>query len=304
MDEGEPTVGSTLGQRVKTLRKGQRMSQQYVADHIGVSAAWVGQVERGTIASPGGPLLEKVAALLGTTVDALLTGRPPVAAVDATGRLPAGSGTLSARDGAVAAGGETVESGGGTEGASAQRTSGVVLSRDGEAGVYPGYWLWRRDDPRDGGAAAQEARSAGRRVLDEGGDVRAGRSVFVVRVDDPGALAIDTAQGRVATGWRIFVDRDRAASAAPGTTVAAMTRRGELAVGELGRDADGGWFLDTGNAHREPVDRTDVLGAVLKYHPPPVFYGRVAAADAGPAPDAEGGPAAAGPAFVADRRTG
>jgi transcriptional regulator with XRE-family HTH domain len=284
MDSEEPgdplspgAMAPATAEAIVVLLKRRGLTQQQLEARAGLRRGQLSRMLRGT--RPLRPAqLEALAAALGADPGALLTGS--AVPVDATGRLPAGSGTLGARGGPVAAGNGTAADRREPLETDAKRGiaagPGVVLSPGGEARLYPGYWLWRRDDPRDAGSAAAAALSPGRRVLDEGGDVDAARSVFVVRVDDPGALVIDTAQGRVASGWRIFVDRDGARAAAAGATVAAMTLRGELAVGELGRCADGGWYLDTGRS-REPVDRADVLGTVLKYSAPPVFYGRVAA---------------------------
>lgn len=195
-----------LGERIRSLRRGARLSQRDLAARAGTSPGWVGQVERGTIASPGADLLEAVAGALGVTVDELLRGR------DATERPPAGPGMLPVRTGGVA--------------------------------WYAGYALWGRVDPRAGGADGTGGGT--RRVMAEPEEVGGGpEDVFAVLVGDDGLAGIVTDSGRVRTGWRLFVDRRLAAGARPGAVVAAMSATGRLVVGALEQQA-GGWAVFDG----------------------------------------------------------
>ncbi len=66
----------TLGKRIGRLRRGRQMTQEELAAKLGVSAQAVSKWENDQ-SSPDIGLLTELAALLGTTVDGLLTGKEP-----------------------------------------------------------------------------------------------------------------------------------------------------------------------------------------------------------------------------------
>jgi hypothetical protein len=232
MSEDEPNPPESLGPRVKRLRKAQRMSQRYVGEHVGMSEAWVGQVERGDIASPGGQPLERLAALLGTTVDALLTGR---AERDATGRLPAGTGTLSVRNRPEPDGNGPA----GPGGAGLQPYRGMPVFRYGTVGDP----LSASDAPapHDQVMLKEELVREGARVGPRGwGVLLTGSELSGWRMPD-GA--------RLLAGWSVFCNPDAAegvpAEAWEGRLVIGRDLGGEVVVGQLVRapDAEGGLGL-------------------------------------------------------------
>lgn len=65
-----------LGTRIQTLRKAQGLSQEALADKLGVSRQAIGKWESGST-SPSIDNLLELSVLLNTTVDYLLTGREP-----------------------------------------------------------------------------------------------------------------------------------------------------------------------------------------------------------------------------------
>ncbi|WP_373232982.1 helix-turn-helix domain-containing protein [Cohnella sp.] len=60
-----------LGQRIRTERKKLSLTQEQLAERIGVSDAYIGQIERGE-RSPTLETLVKIASRLGVTIDYLL----------------------------------------------------------------------------------------------------------------------------------------------------------------------------------------------------------------------------------------
>lgn len=71
-DELEP-----LGQRVRALRQGQKLSLSEVARLSGVSKGYLSQVERSPTARPSAATLFAIARALGTTVAELFEGKDP-----------------------------------------------------------------------------------------------------------------------------------------------------------------------------------------------------------------------------------
>lgn len=64
---------NTLGTRIALLRKGRKMTQEELAETLGVSSQAVSKWEN-DLSCPDIQLLPKLAAVLGTSVDSLLTG--------------------------------------------------------------------------------------------------------------------------------------------------------------------------------------------------------------------------------------
>ena len=62
-----------LGERLKRLRTGARMTQQELAERLGVSASAIGMYEQGR-REPSAILLVQMARLFGVSTDYLLTG--------------------------------------------------------------------------------------------------------------------------------------------------------------------------------------------------------------------------------------
>ncbi|XID92255.1 helix-turn-helix domain-containing protein [Paenibacillaceae bacterium WGS1546] len=62
---------SMLGQRIQTERKKLSLTQEQLAERVGVSDAYIGQIERGE-RSPTLETLVKIASRLGVTIDYLL----------------------------------------------------------------------------------------------------------------------------------------------------------------------------------------------------------------------------------------
>lgn len=67
----------TIGQRVKRLRKAKNLSQYRLAALVGTSDNYILQLENGTVKVPGSDKLLKIAEVLETTTDYLLTGKKP-----------------------------------------------------------------------------------------------------------------------------------------------------------------------------------------------------------------------------------
>ena len=258
------------GRRVAALREHRHWTKTELAEKAGLTRVYVGEFEAGRAARPMGKTLAQLARALGWPSFAALMGSE---ALDPPG-LDGGRDGVSPRGAAAVSYADDDEAEDGGEG------GGTPTYTVEQARVYPGYGLWRRNDPRDP-EAERVALSPGRRVMCEAGDRYLPKQVFVVKVEDAGALELHTAQGRVGNGWRIFVDRASAEDAGPGVVVAAMNRRGELVVGELRRDGAGAWSVATGGT-LEPIERGDVLGTALKYQAPPSWFGRVAAPGATP----------------------
>ena len=66
-------MNTTMGQRIAMLRKGKGMTQEALADAMGVSAQAVSKWEN-DVSCPDITLLPALAKMLGVTVDSLLTG--------------------------------------------------------------------------------------------------------------------------------------------------------------------------------------------------------------------------------------
>ena len=65
-----------LGARIAQLRRDQGLTQEMLAQRMGVSPQAVSKWERG-LAFPNPVWLDDLADILGTSIDGLLTGRPP-----------------------------------------------------------------------------------------------------------------------------------------------------------------------------------------------------------------------------------
>ena len=63
----------TVGERIKQLRKGMDLTQQQLADKVGVTYIQVGRYETGK-SNPSADVLQKIAESLGTTTDFLMSG--------------------------------------------------------------------------------------------------------------------------------------------------------------------------------------------------------------------------------------
>ncbi|WP_018131734.1 helix-turn-helix domain-containing protein [Effusibacillus pohliae] len=59
-------MGEALGKRLRAYRKLKNLTQQQLADLLGISVAIVGGIERGT-REPSKDVLEKVSQILGVT---------------------------------------------------------------------------------------------------------------------------------------------------------------------------------------------------------------------------------------------
>lgn len=66
MDAGKLAVRK-FGKRLRQVRESKRISQMHLADEIGVTATYVGRIERGE-RSPALPTIARLAKALGTTV--------------------------------------------------------------------------------------------------------------------------------------------------------------------------------------------------------------------------------------------
>lgn len=62
-----------VGKRIKELRKEQKLTQQQLADKVGVTYIQIGRYETGK-SNASADILQKVAAALGTTADFLMSG--------------------------------------------------------------------------------------------------------------------------------------------------------------------------------------------------------------------------------------
>jgi len=69
---------SSLGARVRQLRRDLNWSQQKLADLVGVDRSYISQIENGHVAYPGGHVIKGLAEALGTTPGYILgtTGDP------------------------------------------------------------------------------------------------------------------------------------------------------------------------------------------------------------------------------------
>ena len=65
-----------LGARIAQLRRDRGLTQDMLAQRMGVSPQAVSKWERG-LAFPNPVWLDELADILGTSIDSLLTGRPP-----------------------------------------------------------------------------------------------------------------------------------------------------------------------------------------------------------------------------------
>lgn len=66
----------SLGDRVRRLRRDRGWSQEQLCKRAGISKSFISEVEN-SAATPGGPVLIKLASSLGASLDYLLTGREP-----------------------------------------------------------------------------------------------------------------------------------------------------------------------------------------------------------------------------------
>lgn len=62
----------SVGTKVRSLRKEQKLSAEQLAVRAGVSSSTLGRLERSDLI-PGVPILERIAAQLGTDASALLS---------------------------------------------------------------------------------------------------------------------------------------------------------------------------------------------------------------------------------------
>jgi len=132
---------------------------------------------------------------------------------------------------------------------------------------YPGYVLWRDEDPRDATTAAN-ARRPGRRVSRQDDELFAmGDVVIAVRVEDVGPLVMQTSFGQVGPKWTFFVDQAKAATVAPGKMVAAMSE-GQLVAGQLRQTPEGAWVVRVSPTSQRPIRREDIVGEVVRYQMP------------------------------------
>jgi transcriptional regulator with XRE-family HTH domain len=63
----------TVGERIKELRKGLDLTQQQLADKVGITYIQIGRYETGK-SNASADVLQKVAEALGTTTDFLMSG--------------------------------------------------------------------------------------------------------------------------------------------------------------------------------------------------------------------------------------
>lgn len=75
-DTPTPELEETLGQRVRALRKKQKLSLNDLARLSGVSKGYLSQVERSLTVRPSALTIFSIAEALGTTVGELFDGRP------------------------------------------------------------------------------------------------------------------------------------------------------------------------------------------------------------------------------------
>ena len=75
-DTPAPGPEETLGQRVRALRKKQKLSLNDLARLSGVSKGYLSQVERSLTVRPSALTIFSIAEALGTTVGELFDGRP------------------------------------------------------------------------------------------------------------------------------------------------------------------------------------------------------------------------------------
>jgi XRE family transcriptional regulator, master regulator for biofilm formation len=61
-----------IGERVKRLRQGKKMSMTELADRAGVAKSYLSSIERNLQQNPSIQFLEKISTALGVTVDSLL----------------------------------------------------------------------------------------------------------------------------------------------------------------------------------------------------------------------------------------
>jgi transcriptional regulator with XRE-family HTH domain len=74
-----------LGQKLRQLRQQQDLSQQAVADQVGVNRAYVAQLESGQRANPTLDLLVKLGKALGVTASYLIDDMGPLASRQRSG---------------------------------------------------------------------------------------------------------------------------------------------------------------------------------------------------------------------------
>jgi transcriptional regulator with XRE-family HTH domain len=72
----DPTAGQIIGQNLRTVRAKKLFSQQDLADRSKVAKPTIGKLEIGEIARPRRKTIEKLARVLGVTVDDLLEEPP------------------------------------------------------------------------------------------------------------------------------------------------------------------------------------------------------------------------------------
>lgn len=68
-------MGEALGKRLRAYRKLKNLTQQELADLLGISIAIVGGIERGT-REPSKEVMAKISRILGVTEDELLGKEP------------------------------------------------------------------------------------------------------------------------------------------------------------------------------------------------------------------------------------
>jgi transcriptional regulator with XRE-family HTH domain len=239
---------AALGAVIAERARGRRGLGAELARRTGRSRSTVGYWLKGTHPVPP-DLLPAVAAVLGTTPEELLAAAAAVAAA-ATARELSASGLSDTLPPAL----------------SSASTAGVCW--------YDAYPLWGRDDPRGRGAAGPGSGGGSVVMREQSGALGGPADVFAVLVGDDGLAEIDTTIGRVRAGFRLFVDTRLADAARPGAIVAGMSATGRLMVGALEHHPGDTWSLFTG-AHREGIDRADVLGEVVEYQSPPAAIGHI-----------------------------